>query len=336
MPELNLRFFRGMGDRCHLAQILQLYRRRGYDPITVHSTNDGTAWIWPACGIRFVPRSNEFPLIEWNYPTPWVSEVEQLVNADRVARGVEDYSSPPMLEGDAALPFVHSDQLPEWLGHVAAWNIGIPPLPPLEISGRDLWDEFTGARVDVRRAVGFEATERAAQFLKGLRRPIVALHPVGVCLPGNRPLLPALILETLGLLVDADVSVVVMDWGGKVPCVGDPNCRSVLNRWGKINMEEQAALYSMIDLFVGVDSGPFHLAGMCGAKRLGLCREKHILMPWRSCLPYPGDLYLVPEACREAAEFRVQRREQYPTRFYQGAMTAADIMGAVSKQLGVS
>lgn len=305
MPQLNVRFFHGLGDRVHFAHLLRLYQRRGYS-CAVHSGNDATRWLWYACGIDFHAKAS-FPEVPFEYPPAWYSHIAYRHPAD--------------------------DDMPEHQAHKVSHCVGIPPMPELRIKPPDIWRELCNVRLNMRGKLSQQAINEASAFVAGLRRPIVAIHTRGNCMPNRKSLDSHVLLDAIRLLVDAACSVVLLDWTGREPLIGSKQCRGILPGWGAIDLERQLALYSMVDLMAGIDSGPFHAAALVGCRRLGLFPHEHLLLPWRCCLPAPGDLYLVSERCRQAGE---KRREQFPCAYYQDTLTGSDIMAAVSQQLGAA
>lgn len=302
MSRIAVRFFHGLGDRVHFAHLLQLYRRRGYS-CAVHSGNDRTAWLWPACGVEFHAKAS-FPEVPFEYPQVWYDHVRSLAPA--------------------------LDEMPEHEAHKIPACVGVPPMPSLGLTPWQTWRELCGVRLDLREKISQQAQQEADRFLDGLRRPIVALHTIGNCMTDRKSVPSLTTLETIRALVDAACSVVLIDWTGREPLIGSKHCRGILPGWGPIDLERQLALYSRVDLMAGIDSGPFHAAALVGCRRLGLFPSNHLLLPWRCCLPAPGDMYLVERSCERAAG---QRTETYPCHFYDHEIKAPDIMGAVSKSL---
>jgi hypothetical protein len=72
--------------------------------------------------------------------------------------------------------------------------------------------------------------------------------------------------------------------------VCDRRCRGIVPSWGRIDQERQVALFDKLDLLIGIDSGPFHLAMLSEVPVLGVFRE---ILPWRCSLPNPRAVNLV-------------------------------------------
>ena len=306
---LHIGFQHGMGDYIHLAYLLQLYRRRGWD-VAVCASQDRTSWLWEACGIR---RECPAPVsCGWGYPN---------------ANAFWDNSSPESVGG-----------------HKVIDHVGVPPFPPIEEPKEALWRELCGVRLDLRPKLSQAARDEATRFLDGLPHPIVAYHGTGNAMRDGKSIPADVTLGVMRDLVQQDVSVVLLDWSSQDPIVSHPRARGVKAAWGDIDLERMLALYSQVDLVVGIDSGPFHAASLVGAKRLGVFPPDHVILPWRCVIPSPGDLHLIKRTLHwkpdhaqhkpgDLVPHAERRASTYPCVFYDPPLTAAPIVDAILQQL---
>jgi FkbM family methyltransferase len=269
---IRTEFRHGFGDCSQYAKLLQLWKRRGYD---IHVLGDeNKAWLWKGAGFTYhrEPGEHEFVRNVWGYP--W--------------------------------SFGHLSE-PDWSGNKTAHNLATEFLPI--IGNREgLWRELIDVTVDVR--VGVEqlqeqADQRVMDWWKRTLNPagpVIAFHWRGNAWRERKSIPREVMIETMRLLVDAGCIVLALDWeerGGWLdhPAVVNPNYAM----GGQLDTITLASLLTKCDALIGIDSGPFHFAGLLpGVKALGVFYPT--LHANHCCLPNPSAVYLVPERCRPKDE----------------------------------
>lgn len=260
--ELRIRFQHGLGDCCQAAALLRLWRRRGWE-IEVAGSPD-KAWLWRALGYGpYAGRDDAVPNAGWFYSGRFGNLAE-----------------------------------PEHLANKTAHNIAAEPFPPIGTSA-DLWPELCAERIDLRQKIKRPAHEAALGFLAGLPKPVVALHGVGANWRARKSLPNPLILSFQTLWhYRTGGSVVVLDWAGLTPVADSPAVRAINPLWGRISIEELAALYCHVEALVGIDSGPFHFANLVPVPAVGVFFPT--LPCVHVCVPNPNATYLCPATQRDA------------------------------------
>lgn len=253
MPELRFKFDRhGLGDICHAALAVQLYKRREYD-VTVQ-VEENKKFLWNMAGVNIV-QGGDLPDHGFGYP----SEFDNL-----------DY--------------------PDAEKNKMAFGLRDSVMPQLDGTSEEIWDELCAVRLSAKEFVSQAAHDEAETFLSGLPRPIICLHSRGTNWHERKSLPTETAFELIRTLLDQMTgSVVVLDYDGRAPMVGHARCRGIKPSWGHIDVERLCALYEQCDLMIGVDSGPFHVASFTDIKALGVFRSLH---PTRVCLPNPNAVYL--------------------------------------------
>lgn len=238
MPELKVKFdTHGLGDACHFAHLLQLYKRRGYD-VTVQAEQN-KLFVWQVAGVNIV-QGGDLPNHGWGYPA-----------------GFDDLSQP------------------DWRCNKVAHGINHPPLPRIG-DPRQLWDELCQVRLSAHDLIPAEAHAEAERFLAGLPRPIICLHTRGTNWQARKSLsIETAFRLILRLLDETGGSVISLDFDRREPIVADARCKGLLPSWGKISVDRLCALYEQADLMIGVDSGPFHVASFTPIKALGVFHSLH-------------------------------------------------------------
>lgn len=260
LQKIRFRFdTHGLGDCCHCATVLQLYRERGYDVAIQVETNK--RWMWQACGIPIYDGPDQLPLHPYHYPGDFHELEAPDHSASKIAHlvlGVDD----------TVLP-----------------RLGTP---------EEVWRMISEARPNVISTISGKAHAIADRFIKGLPRPIFAVHSRGTNWSSEKSIPDGIAFETIMLLLkQTEGSVIVLDFDARAPSVaGHPRCRPILPTGEITDLDRLAALFTKIDLLIGIDSGPFHFAGMVPTlKTLGVFRQ--IPAP-RCCIPSPMATYLVP------------------------------------------
>lgn len=259
MPELKFKFDRhGLGDVCHMAHAVQIYKRRGYD-VTVQA-EENKLFLWKVAGVNIV-QGGDLPDHSYHYPSGF-DDLTQLDHAtNKVAFG---------LRHDV-----------------------MPKLDDLGLTQEQLWDELCAVRLSAHDHIPPEAYAEAEQFLEGLPRPIICFHSRGTNWHERKSLPTEVAFDVILKLLDqTGGSVVVLDYDRRAPMVGDARCKGIKPSWGHIGIDRLCALYERCDLMIGVDSGPLHIASLTNIKTLGVFRSLH---PNRVCLPNPNAVYLVSD-----------------------------------------
>lgn len=283
----------GLGDVVHCATAMRLYINRGYDVAIQVEPNK--RWIWEAAGVPIYDGPDLLPLHPYYYPD---------------MRKYFDLSQPDFLYSKAA----HLFEIEE-----------LPKLGTKE----EVWKALCEVRLDASPHISPEAHAEAEAFLEGLPRPIFVLHSKGTNWQAEKSIPDGIAFELLFKLLETGGSVVVLDYDARVPVVtGHPRVRSIKavggGGWGHIDCDRLCALLARTDLFIGVDSGPFHVASlMTNVKCLGVFRK---IPPVRCCLPSANATYLVPAGDHEHWESR--GAEWRFVEYSMADVTAVDIAGA--------
>ncbi len=256
-PKIRLAFnSHGLGDVVHGATAMRLYVNQGYD-VQIQVENN-KRWIWKAAGIPIYDGPDRLPAHPYVYPD-----------------GFWDLDRPDHLCSKIAHFFEH------------------PGLPELG-SKSDVWRMVCSEVCDATPAIPDDAHAEAESFLAGMPRPIFAIHSRGTNWGDEKSIPTDAAFNTIATLLKITAgSVIVLDFDCRAPMVGDARCKGIKPSWGHIGIDRLCALLQRCDLMIGVDSGPFHVAGMVPTlKTLGVFRK---IPPVRCCVPSPNATYLVPD-----------------------------------------
>lgn len=291
MPELKVWFDHGLGDCCHFAALVQLYRRRGYE-VGIHYEPNKAA-IWKAAGVTWLPLE-EATHHPWEYPS--------------------DFGSFPCEES--------------WAGSKLYWNMDRGPLPPLG-DKQQLWDEWCEVRLSARDVVSQDDQRDVDRFVAALPRPLLLLHTRGSNWCASKDLDDAAALELYRLLLDrTGGGLLLLDWDCRVPRLAHARVRHLREDWEHISLEKLWCLMESADLFIGVDSGPYHFAALSDVPVVGIWRNH---FPSQCGLPRPATVNLVRSGMRFAS---IPRRAQWNLVEYAGAEpTPEDIMHVAQQVL---
>jgi ADP-heptose:LPS heptosyltransferase len=123
--------------------------------------------------------------------------------------------------------------------------------------------------------------------MEGLPRPVVAIHTIGNSWRERKSLDDDTTMRFYQEMLPRFAgSIVSIDGESRAAILHDPRVR----RLPSFGVESLAALLSTVDLLVGVDSGPLHLARLTRTKTLGLFMPtlpaQHVALPARelACL----------------------------------------------------
>lgn len=282
---LNFKFDRhGLGDCVHEIYAVQLYRSRGYS-VTVQ-VEENKKFLWKVSGVNIV-QGGDLPDHSYHYPA-----------------GFEDLNVPDHSANKVAF---------------GLRNNVMPSLDELGLTEQSAWDELCNVRLSAHEHISQEAHDEAERFLEGLPRPIIAIHSRGTNWHERKSIPTEIAFDVIvKLLNQTSGSVVVLDFDMRAPMVGDARCKGIKPSWGHIGVDRLCALYERIDLMIGVDSGPFHVAAMTPVKALGVFRTLH---PNRVCLPNPNAVYLASDRYEEHWQ---SRRDRWNIVTYHGAEPTAD------------
>lgn len=285
----------GLGDVVHCCTAMRLYIARGYDVQIQVEPNK--RWLFEAAGIPiysgFGP--NKLPIHPYHYP-----DMQKFFDI-----GTEDH-------------------LYSKIAHL----FEIRELPKLGTK-EEVWQAMCAERIDASPAVSETARMDVAKFLEGLPKPIVLLHSKGTNWQEEKSIPDLTAFELLKLLVNSfQGSVIVLDWDARTPSLCHPRARGISPYFTHMSTEHFGALCEMSDLLIGVDSGPFHLAGWFDIQTLFVARK---IPPVRCCLPSPRATYLVSSAQHE--HWAARGPEWRFVEFSGPEATAKDIVFTANKIL---
>jgi hypothetical protein len=271
----------GLGDVCHAAAVMRLYMSSGYD--VALQVEDNKRWVWQAAGVPIYSGQDELPDHPYLYP-----------DLDRFW----DLSAP--------------DHTFSKIAHFLEFS-GLPTLGPKE----DVWKRLCNQRIDATKAVSEGAMNSARKLTDALPSPIFLVHTKGSNWQREKSIPDATAFDVIRELADSGKGVVTLDWDSRSPTLDHANVRAA----GRIPLDVFGALCLLADVFIGIDSGPFHLAAWFPIRTLYVTRE---IPPVRCCIPSPNATYLVPS--RDAEHWNA-RGSVWRFRMFAGSeATANDIV----------
>lgn len=245
----------GLGDCVHCATALRLYIDRGYDVAIQVEPNK--RWVWEAAGIPIYDGPDQLPVHPYYYP-------------------------------DMGKFFDLSE--PDHTYNKVAHLFEVDVLPKLGTK-EEVWEMLCAQRINAEHAVSNATTDEAAEFLKWLPKPVVMLHTKGSNWQNEKSIPDSTAFQLLSEMIHSfGGSIVTLDWDARTPTLGHDRVRPIKPNWGHISTEQYGALCLQSDLMIGVDSGPFHLAGWFDIPTLFVSRQ---IPPVRCCLPSRNSKYLV-------------------------------------------
>ena len=164
-----------------------------------------------------------------------------------------------------------------WDGNKSGRNLAEYPLGFIG-SQDDLWKELVQVRFDLDDKVPQRARDKVNRFLDKLPRPWIVWHSRGQTSPEKKN--PHHDLET-------NIGQHLLDLGTVIYpefASGKPEFKSYRFRPGRFELPELYWLIRSADVFVGVDSGPFHFARFTRTPRVGLWWDIYY---WHACIPSP-------------------------------------------------
>lgn len=255
-----VRFPHGLGDCSNFALVLRVYRAQGFDVRVVCAENKHP--IFAAAGIPVVTASdaaaNRSPEHPWWEPGS-INQVTKnnILEQNKVWRNFKENC-----------------------------------LPKTDLSLDDLWAEIDKCR-DPRVFEPYR--DAAAQIIADLPRPLILLHSHGNTSPGQKDM-PANMARDFSQLVlnQTRGSVVLLDWDNRVSWAHSSRVRHINEHYDKklTKPDMLLGLIAHADLLVGIDSGPFHLAGLVDAPSIGVWFEHH---PMRYCVPRKNCVNIVKQ-----------------------------------------
>lgn len=252
-----IRFDHGLGDCVYFGRVCRILRKFGVK-IIVDCNSDKTL-IFKACGVEAGANLNG---IKHELPHPnGFGDV-----------GVEDW---------VGSKFVHGGLV---------W-----PMPDIGLNTVGLWNELCNDSVSGYEIIGESVKSGVNRFIRGLRRPIVAVHFCGNTWQDRKSLPVELCFDIVRGLLAAECSVIGLDLDGREPLVGNEFCRGINGypKLGSSGIDWLFGLLNEVDLLIGIDSGPFHLGGLINVKRLGIF---YSMVPMHVCLPCDRSLFVVPKS----------------------------------------
>jgi SAM-dependent methyltransferase len=251
----------GLGDVVHCATAMRLFQQRGHDVQIQVEPNK--RWLWQAAGIAIYEGPEQLPIHPYHYPD---------------MNKFWDLAEPDALYSKVAHLFEISE------------------LPKLGTKD-EVWGMVCSEFQKVKPVVSQGAMDEIARFLDGLPKPIILLHSKGTNWQEEKSIPDLIAFQLICDLIGAsNGSIVTLDWDARVPTLGHPRVRSICPHFGHMSTEQFVALCQQSDLMIGVDSGPFHLAGWTGIPTLFVARK---IPPVRCCLPSPNATYLVSSNSHE-------------------------------------
>ena len=161
--------------------------------------------------------------------------------------------------------------------------------------------------------VGADARARAGRYLGGIssrtpdergRFPVVVIHYQGCSSRMNKDLPNESVQELCSAALLRGRSVVILDFERLSPLVDQSrvfaplNGNTVWSRPGIADPETMAAMIDQCELFMGIDSGPLHVAGALTVPAIGVWTHHH---PVRYFDLAPNVLHLVPSGSKRLA-----------------------------------
>jgi hypothetical protein len=254
MPALKISFEHGLGDCVHIAHLLKVYQRFGYEFELGVERNK--RWLFETAGFRCVDRGG------FGYPDLAYSDPVLLLEAD----------------------YGHY-----WRCNKTVIASQMAPLPVVA-SMEDMWSLLCcWPKIDYRTGI-HASVDTVRSALCGMSSPIVLINVSGAT-NNDRKRIPYEVTRRIcEVLMYEGCSVAVVD--GPAP-VTHPKCRALPYTLFRGNTPNWVALLSLVDVLVGIDSGPFHLARYTGTKAIAYCPTA-FHFPSRFCLPDDNHRYAVP------------------------------------------
>lgn len=251
---VRVAFYHGLGDCANFAPQVALYRRRGIDVVVVCDSSKRP--VFEALGI----------------PTELAGDANT------------DVKRHPWWEPNRRRELAGAEILAE---NKSKRNFCASPLPPAPDSPEALWDEY----VNTRDPTAFATyADNIKSVVADLPRPLVLIHGQGNTSQAEKNMPANLAYDFAEKFLSKSCgSVIFLDWDHRTPWFHSARTRNILYHYkGALQTTEALmGLIGLADLIIGVDSGPFHLAGVIDAPSIGLWFEHHpatYAVPRKNCL----------------------------------------------------
>lgn len=266
---IYISFDHGLGDCANFMIAARVYRDIGYDLRVICEQNKLS--VFAAGGVPAVERKEAGAILAHNHPW-WESGQIENVTAKNI--------------------------FAENKTHI---NIRKEPLPQSKLPHAELWSQFSSTHAALQHSFD-QYRDNVDKIIADLPRPIVLIHSNGNT-SANRKDMPAAFPQELTqqILEKTDGSVIFLDWDNRTNWVHSSRTRHILYHYGKqlSSVENLMGLCATADLLVGIDSGPFHLAGVIDMPSIGLWFKHHparYVIPRQNCLNivekyYPVNLW---------------------------------------------
>lgn len=249
-------FPHGLGDCANFALLLRCYRERGLDVRVV--CEDNKKAIFEIAGIPAQSRNDPAAAGRCAYHPWWEPDSISRVTAKNIL-----------------------EQNKIWR------NLKSAPLPNLPAPADELWRSVLQQK---NTQMFSQHKSVVADSIKDLPRPILLVHACGNTSTDQKNMpekFPAKIAELF--LSKTAGSVIFLDWDNRVNWVHSSRTRHINFHFdGKLSTPEALmGLMASADLLLGIDSGPFHLAGMIDMPSIGVWFGHHPLnyaIPRENCL----------------------------------------------------
>lgn len=252
---VDISFPHGLGDCANFALVAQLYREHGVD-------------------VRVACEANKHAFFK-------TVGVPTLENGSEAATKAVYH---PWWEPDH-LGRVKPDNI---LSQNKIWrNIAASPLPTLPFSANELWDKLLQLR---KRDLFDRHRELVAPFIADLPGPLLLIHAHGNTSSGQKDMPTVVPRDLMQLFLErTGGSIVILDWDNRIKWAHSSRIRHINYHFDKQLATPDAlmGLLASADLFIGIDSGPFHLAGVADIPSIGVWFDHHPLryaLPRQNCL----------------------------------------------------
>lgn len=256
-----IHFPHGLGDCANFILVVRAYRQAGLD-------------------VRVVCEENKLPFF-LAADVPAVSAREPLASKKQS----HSWWEPGQLDS------VTCDNI---LAQNKIWrNLKGQPLPNIADSAEDLWQKAVAQK---NRGMFTKYREQVAGLIADLPRPVLLIHGHGNTSTGNKDMPAGFSTEIANLfLAKTAGSIIFLDWDNRVKWVHSSRIININHHYNRALTTPEAlmGLLDYADLFLGIDSGPFHLAGLIDMPAVGLWFKHH---PLRYALPRKHCLNLLANA----------------------------------------
>lgn len=294
MPEVRLWFDHGLGDCVHIAFLLQLYKRRGWDVVVHHEQNKSL--IFHTADLPYVGVNDNVAHHPWVYQSSF---------------------NRPTTNWDGA-------------GNKIAGNLNEHPLEPIG-DPEELWEELCGIEFDADDAVTDEHWQATDRFLEDLPKPCVLIHTHGTNFPEGKNLDTDLITGIYRQLLEGmDGTIILLDWDHRAPTLPHARVRHVKDDWEHIDLERLYCLMRRSQLLIGVDSGPWHFSKLTGIPGVGVFHHHY---PSCVCLPRPEAVHVTRSAPEYRAVSQPKRRRWNIVEYAGGRPTAEEVAAHALRML---